>query len=164
MATVGGEVRCSSPPFEDLISAIGLKASKALAFGYFETLLRLGDASKMREEAARFRGFEALMLAIGNPDTYEEFIEPTVQLLAQQAASLPNHDGSAALLAIFNDDARSSQLTYSFKACLISIFGLSLSGAKVLLDHYQCMDEVQCRILCWLLTWHGCPYLLSEQH
>lgn len=88
---------------------------RALAFGYFETLLRLGDASRMLEEAARFRAFEALMHAVGIPDLYEDFIEPTADLLEQQAATLPNHDGGAAVLAIFNEDAPSSQLTYSFK-------------------------------------------------
>lgn len=59
------------------------------------------------------------MHAVGNPDLYEDFIEPTADLLEQQAATLPNHDGGAALLAIFNDDAPSSQLTYSFKVALI---------------------------------------------
>ena len=61
------------------------------------------------------------MLAVGNPDLYEDFIEPTSELLEQQAATLPNHDGGAALLAIFNDDARSSQLTYSFKVSRIQM-------------------------------------------
>lgn len=74
----------------------------------------------MLEEAARFRAFEALMHAVGLPDLYEEFIEPTADLLEQQAATLPNHDGGAALLAIFNEESSSSQLTYSFKVCLIS--------------------------------------------
>ena len=118
MATVGGEVRSSSP-LQFIVCAIRLRGPQALAFGYFETLLRLGDASKILEEAARFRAFEALMLAVGNPDLYEDFIEPTADLLEQQASTLPNHDGGAALLAIFNDDAPSSQLTYSFKVGLI---------------------------------------------
>lgn len=55
------------------------------------------------------------MHAVGIPDLYEDFIEPTADLLEQQAATLPNHDGGAAVLAIFNEDAASSQLTYSFK-------------------------------------------------
>lgn len=114
---MGGEVRSSSL-VQSLLGAIRLRASQALAFGYFETLLRLGDASRMLEEAARFRAFEALMHAVGIPDLYEDFIEPTADLLEQQAATLPNHDGGAAVLAIFNEDAPSSQLTYSFKVVL----------------------------------------------
>ena len=74
----------------------------------------------MLGEAARFRAFEALMHAVGIPDLYEDFIEPTADLLEQQAATLPNHDGGAALLALFNEDTSSSQLTYSFKVCLIT--------------------------------------------
>ena len=62
------------------------------------------------------------MHAVGIPELYEDFIEPTADLLEQQAATLPNHDGGTALLAIFNEDGSSSQLTYSFKVCLISKF------------------------------------------
>ena len=73
----------------------------------------------MLEEAVRFRAFEALMHTVGPLDLYEDFIEPTAELLEQQAATLPNHDGGAALQAIFNDEAPSSQLTYSFKVGLV---------------------------------------------
>lgn len=117
MATVGGEV-----PFSSLLKsplcAIRLRGRQALAFGYFETLLRLGDASKMLDEAARFRAFEALMDAVGIPSLYEDFIEPTADLLEQQAATLPNHDGGATILALFNEETPASQLTYSFKVVL----------------------------------------------
>ena len=122
MAIVDGEVRWSSVP-ESLLRAIKLRRRQALAFGYFESLLRLGDAPKMLEEAARFRAFEALMHVAGIPDLYEDFIEPTADLLERQAATLPNHDGGATVLALFNDEApssHSSQLTYSFKVVLIS--------------------------------------------
>ena len=118
MATVDGVVRSSSP-LPSSFCAVRLRGQQALAFGYFETLLRLGDASKMLEEAARFRAFEALMHTVGPLDLYEDFIEPTAELLEQQAATLPNHDGGAALQAIFNDEAPSSQLTYSFKVGLV---------------------------------------------
>ncbi|KAL9068225.1 MAG: hypothetical protein Q9161_006358 [Pseudevernia consocians] len=113
MATAAGEVPSSA--LQSLYYVIKLRGPQALAFGYFEILLRLGDASKMLEEAARFRAFEVLMHAVGIADLYEDLIEPTADLLEQQAATLPNHDGGAAILAIFNDDAPSSQLTYSFK-------------------------------------------------
>ena len=118
MVIVAGEVSPSSF-HQFFFHATRLKGSQALAFGYFETLLRLGDAPKMLEEAARFRAFEALMHAVGIPDLYEDFIEPTADLLEQQAATLPNHDGGATVLSIFNEDAHSSQLTYSFKVGLI---------------------------------------------
>ena len=118
MATAAGEVPSSA--LQSLYYVIKLRGPQALAFGYFEILLRLGDASKMLEEAARFRAFEVLMHAVGIPDLYEDLIEPTADLLEQQAATLPNHDGGAAILAIFNDDAPSSQLTYSFKVDPIS--------------------------------------------
>ena len=118
----------SFPPLQSLFCAVRLRCQQALAFGYFETLLRLGNASKMLEEAARFRAFQALMHAVGPPDLYEDFIEPTAELLEQQAATLPNHDGGAALQAIFNDEAPSSQLTYSFKVGLMSYCRPSFSN------------------------------------
>ena len=85
----------------------------------------------MLEEATRFRAFEALMHAVGISDLYEDFIEPTAELLETQAGTLPNHDGGAQLLAIFNDEAPSSQLTYSFKVESITRRGL-------LLSHHHC--------------------------
>ena len=119
MATVAGEVPSFSP-LQSLFCLIQLTRPQALAFGYFETLLRLGNASKILQEATRFREFEALLHAVGIQGLYEDFIEPTTELLEQQASTLPNHDGGAVLLDIFNDDARSSQLTYSFKVGLVS--------------------------------------------
>ena len=71
------------------------------------------------------------MHAVGLSDLYEDFIEPTAELLERQAATLPNHDGGAELLAVFNDEAPSSQLTYSFKVDSITRRGL-------LLSHHQC--------------------------
>ena len=70
------------------------------------------------------------MHAVGISDLYEDFIEPTAELLEAQAATLPNHDGGAALLAIFNDEAPSSQLTYSFKVESIPRRGLLLSHRR----------------------------------
>ena len=129
MVIVGGEVSSFSS-LHSLFCAIQLKDPQALAFGYFETLLRLGNASKVLEEASRFRAFEALMQAVGHADVYEDFIQPTADLLQQQAATLPNHDGGASLLTIFNDDGPSSQLTYSFKVGHISNCRPSLSNRR----------------------------------
>ena len=70
------------------------------------------------------------MQAVGNPDAYEDFIEPTAELLEQQAATLSNHDGGALLLSAFNDDATSSQLTYSFKVSPISSCRSTLSNQR----------------------------------
>ena len=120
----------------------------------------------MLAEAARFRDFEALMHAVGIPDLYGDFIEPTAELLEQQAASLPNRDGAAPVLNLFNDDAPSSQLTYSFKVGPISNSNtfLEISFAHVIEAHHQCVDEVKCRILRWLFARHGCPDLLYKEY
>lgn len=165
MATVAGEVP-SFFPLQSLLCLIQLTSPQALAFGYFETLLRLGNASKILQEATRFRDFEVLLHAVGIPSLYEDFIQPTAELLEEQASTLPNHDGGAVLLDIFNDEQRSSQLTYSFKVGLVSN-----CRAKPLIQlcscepaHHQCMDEVECRVLRGLFTRHGRPHLLYEKH
>ncbi|KAL6713587.1 hypothetical protein ACLMJK_009052 [Lecanora helva] len=94
----------------------GWRVIGALAFGYFETLLRLGDAAKIRVEAARLRSCNTMLLATGfSEDAFDLFVDETVDLLEKTAASLPNHDGGASLLTAFNDAGRSSAITYHFR-------------------------------------------------
>lgn len=102
---------------------------QALAFGYFETLLRLGDPAKVRAEAARLKGCNTMLDAVGFTEVvYEDFTEQTLLLLEGIAASLPNHDGGASLLTSFNDVEISSAITYHFRVgcsswgCFVGLF------------------------------------------
>ena len=89
---------------------------QALAFGYFEALLRIGDRSKILEELEKLKDYNKRLDAIGlTPEVYEDFTEATFDLLRQTAASLPSHDGEARILTAFNDTEISSQITYHFR-------------------------------------------------
>lgn len=91
--------------------------SQALAFGYFETLLRLGDAPKIRAELARLKGCNETMLDASGFDVgmCEDFTDVTFEMLEVMISSLPNHDGGASLLASFNNDSISAAVTYHFR-------------------------------------------------
>ncbi len=89
----------------------------ALAFGYFETLLRLGDVPKIRAELARLKGCNETMLEASGFDVgmCEDFTDVTFEMLEAMISSLPNHEGGASLLASFNDDSISAAVTYHFR-------------------------------------------------
>ena len=93
-----------------------LTHSQALAFGYFEALLRIGDPDKIRTEMVKLTSFNKTLVNLGY-DTmlFEDFVDATLELLERTAASLPNHDGEAIILQTFNEDETSSQIVYHFR-------------------------------------------------
>ncbi|KAF2003808.1 cysteine proteinase [Amniculicola lignicola CBS 123094] len=83
---------------------------RAVAFGYYEALLRGGDANKLEEEVVRLRSMNNLLNSIGfQEDLYEDFADEVYELLRRLAASLRAMDGTTAalLLEAFNDMGRS---------------------------------------------------------
>ena len=88
----------------------------ALAYGYFELLIRLGDPSRVLAEKARLLSMNNLLNSVDYyPDMYDEFVEETLKLLDQTAASLPCHDDGAALLETFNDEGLAGPIIYHFR-------------------------------------------------
>jgi ubiquitin thioesterase protein OTUB1 len=80
--------------------------SPAIAFTYFEALLRVGDPNKLEDEEARLISMGNLLDHIGYPrDIWMDFAESAFDLLRKLASSLRNMDGQAAgiLLQTFND-------------------------------------------------------------
>ncbi|KAL2037943.1 hypothetical protein N7G274_009418 [Stereocaulon virgatum] len=89
---------------------------RALAFGYFEALLRIGDKAKVHTELTKLQNYIKRFESVGFPDfAYEDIVDVTFDLLRQTAASLPNSDGGAALLAAFNDVSTQNSLVYHFR-------------------------------------------------
>ncbi|KAF2433008.1 cysteine proteinase [Tothia fuscella] len=84
---------------------------RAVAFGYFETLMRIGDSQKFREEETRLKSMCNILNAAGHQEhLYEDFADDTIELLRETASA---SDGGAALLQTFNDSNRSmSIITY----------------------------------------------------
>ncbi|OAL05894.1 cysteine proteinase [Phaeosphaeriaceae sp. SRC1lsM3a] len=79
---------------------------RAIAFTYFEALLRVGDANKFGDEEARLMSMGNLLDHVGySRDIWMEFAEGAFDLLRKLANSVQAMDGAAAdiLLQAFND-------------------------------------------------------------
>ncbi|OCL02684.1 cysteine proteinase [Glonium stellatum] len=91
---------------------------RAIAFTYYEALLRLGDKNRFLEEETRLRSLHNLLNTIGFQEhLYEDFADECFELLRKTAASVPAADESAAasLLVSFNDEALSMAIITYFK-------------------------------------------------
>lgn len=76
----------------------------ALAFGYFEALVRSADPLAPMAEIARLTSLNNLLDSMGyQDDIYVDFVDETMQLLKRIASGALNHDREAALLSSFND-------------------------------------------------------------
>ncbi|KAJ6264128.1 Ubiquitin thioesterase [Drechslerella dactyloides] len=84
---------------------------RALAFGYFELLLRTGDPEVIEHEMARIKSMNSLMDDVGMSEyLYEDFVDETIQLLTiiQEASVLDNPYDDKPLLATFNTEDKSN--------------------------------------------------------
>ena len=88
----------------------------AIAFGYFEALVRIGDAAKIRTEAERLKSLNNLLDATGQEAfMYEDWVEVTLELLETTARNLSTQDNEAALLKAFNDQETANAITQHFR-------------------------------------------------
>ncbi|KAF3941312.1 hypothetical protein ABW19_dt0202253 [Dactylella cylindrospora] len=97
---------------------------RALAFGYFELVLRSGDASFIQTEMGRIKSMCNYMDSVGMSEyLYEDFVEETLKVfsdISQSPAIDAPYDDSP-LLAAFNDDDRSNAIITHLKL-LISAY------------------------------------------
>jgi ubiquitin thioesterase protein OTUB1 len=88
----------------------------AIAFTYFEALLRVGDANKFGDEEARLNSMGNLLDHIGySRDIWIDFADDAFELMRKLADSVQAMDGAAPdiLLRTFNDMNESmSIITY----------------------------------------------------
>jgi ubiquitin thioesterase protein OTUB1 len=76
----------------------------AIAFGYFEALLHVGDVTKFEVEEARLSSVNNLLnLAGHSEDLYIDFADEAYELLRKLAGSLQVGNGAGLLLEAFND-------------------------------------------------------------
>lgn len=88
----------------------------AVAFAYFETLLRLGDRDRIAAEEARLKSLNNLLNSVGFQEhLYEDFVDATITLLREISASIPCHDDGATLWASFNDPDVSNGIITHFR-------------------------------------------------
>lgn len=77
----------------------------AVAFGYFETLVHLGDGNKFLEEETRLRSLSNVLNAAGfEPMLYEDFADEMFGLLRKVASSVQDGSAEEVLLESFNDE------------------------------------------------------------
>lgn len=94
---------------------------RAIAFTYFETLIRVGDFNKFEEEEVRLSSMHNLLNLAGfQPDVYIDWADEAFELLHKLAASIQNMDGAAPdiLLEAFNDVGLSLAIITYFKVGL----------------------------------------------
>ena len=88
----------------------------ALAYGYFEALLRANDAMRIQSEIVRLKSLNNLLNAVGNdPMLYEDFVQETFDLLERTRVDLPCVENEAMLLASFNDAGITSSIITHFR-------------------------------------------------
>lgn len=91
----------------------------AVAFSYFEALVRIGDPHKFLEEEARLKSLSNILNDAGFEEhTYEDWMEDTINLLRKTSNA---GTGSAVLLETFNDMHGSMSIITYLKACLHSL-------------------------------------------
>ncbi|EON67664.1 hypothetical protein W97_06807 [Coniosporium apollinis CBS 100218] len=89
---------------------------RAIAFSYFETLIRLGSRNKFYEEETRLRSLSSMLNAVGFKEyIYEDFAEEAFDLLCNLAAARSVENADVSLLSFFNDESRSIALIMYFK-------------------------------------------------
>lgn len=97
-------------------SRFSLIVDIAIAFGYYETLLRLGDKDRILLEETRLRSLNNLLNNVGYPGhVYEDFVDESLLLLRDVADQVPATDQGASLLEKFNDENVSNAIITHFK-------------------------------------------------
>ncbi|KAI9769368.1 MAG: hypothetical protein M1840_004070 [Geoglossum simile] len=93
-----------------------LTSPTAIAFSYFETLLRIGDKTHILGEQTRLKSLNNLLNQAGFAEhLYEDFVQETLNLLSELAYSLPSPGDDAGLLKAFNDAGTSSAIITHFR-------------------------------------------------
>jgi ubiquitin thioesterase protein OTUB1 len=93
--------------------------SAAIAFSYFETLLRIGDKGRIMGELARLKSANQLIVSSGVPlDIFEDFAQETFELLEKCADSVPTVRDDTAILGPFNSEDVSSSIITHFRVRL----------------------------------------------
>ncbi|KAK4539840.1 hypothetical protein LTR36_010301 [Oleoguttula mirabilis] len=87
---------------------------RAIGFGYFETLIHLGDSNKFLEEETRLRSLSNVLNAAGFDSLlYEDFADEAFDLLRKVANALPAGNADVILHEAFNDeDLQNYIITY----------------------------------------------------
>ena len=144
MAIVDGGVSRIAPSS----GLLALTTSPAIAFTYFEALLRVGDVNKFGDEEVRLSSMGNLLDHAGYPrDIWIEFADAFFDLLRKLADSLQHMDGAAAdiLLSSFNDMSSSMEIITYIKVRIMHAYLLRHRLTRA--APRQCLGADACRRL-----------------
>jgi len=88
----------------------------AVAFGYFERLLFIGDSTKCYQEEARLRSLSNVLNSAGfQPYLYEDFADAVFDLIRTVADAINEGKSEEVLIEAFNDESLQSCVITHFK-------------------------------------------------
>lgn len=91
----------------------------AVAFGYLERLLFIGDSAKFYEEEARLRSLSNVLNQAGfEPYLYEDFADELFTLIRSIANAIGEGNGDEVLMNAFNDESIQNYVITHFKVRL----------------------------------------------
>jgi ubiquitin thioesterase protein OTUB1 len=88
----------------------------AVAFGYLERLLFIGDSNKCYQEEARLRSLSNVLNSAGfEPYLYEDFADAVFTLIRSIADAINDGNGDEVLMNAFNDESVQNYVITHFK-------------------------------------------------
>ena len=88
----------------------------AVAFGYLERLLFIGDSGKCYQEEARLRSLSNVLNQAGfEPYLYEDFADAVFTLIRSIADAINDGNGDEVLMNAFNDESVQNYVITHFK-------------------------------------------------
>jgi hypothetical protein len=126
----------------------------AVAYGFLERLLHIGDSGRFLQEEARLRSLANVLNAAGFvPYLYEDFADELFDLMRRLATALDEGNGEEALLDAFNDENLQNCVITHMRVGLQSTYYFVTSGTNSSADSYCRLDEDPPRELPWLYAW-----------
>ncbi|GAB7336968.1 hypothetical protein MBLNU457_g2393t2 [Dothideomycetes sp. NU457] len=102
----------------------------AIAFGYYESLLRIGDHGKFAQEEARLKSLRNTVEQSGQQvDILEDFEDAALSLLKETATTIGAPDAEDKLVTAFNDDFNQNYIITYFRM-------LTAAWIRTRPDHY----------------------------
>jgi hypothetical protein len=147
------------------MSSLALTTPPAIAFTYFEALLRVGDVNKFGDEEARLNSMGNLLEHIGcSRDLWIDFADAAFDLMRKLADSLQAMDGQAPdiLLQTFNDFSESMSIITYVKVRIMHAYLKRHRLTRPVTC--QCLGADACRRFQALCTHGRCKGLLRKQH
>nr|POF05449.1 hypothetical protein CFP56_69475 [Quercus suber] len=93
----------------------------AIAFGYFEALLRFGEVNKFANEEARLRSLVNVVSTAGvDLGLYADFADEVYELLRKARQALRTSNAEIILLETFNDETTQNYIITCFKVYYIA--------------------------------------------